>query len=498
MADLISLFRYDQSGGDEFLPYVIFQTEKPESLQCLSPDIMQLTSHTYVADLHIVELYWRRVADNKGLKVNDLLETVIKKNIKDCQLSLFCQHPFQGLVFFNHLKNLESQGCFRSDSLFSKKIYQNMGWYPWFLSARQINDCFDKAQCLQKQRKNFSSHLGRLSRFVERMDLREFSGLKQAHFFELSRRFKGFIGLLWKWTFPLEQQSPKTSEATQTSLLTFQHYEKLQGFPWCPHFVDSPAQVSNLLEYPVSEWEAVKESLLADLEKLSQLDKVRPPYKILELQWNLTLFDMSQVEKILNFKYPLCLEQERHTEFATLEKQLQFGFEQFREDLQARDQELQWINTPLVIGWSLEVSRGLILTEKTEWLDLQDQMQNLHRQELVSLTNKVRGGIQSYQVHETFIPGLDFSKKDLLEEIQSEQQNQLLQGPRPFYILPEEEELDPKLIKQQQFLDRTSSDWWNRQDALDSYRDCFLCELHNQEFVFAYRNYKGKWFRYGL
>ncbi len=495
MADLISLFRYDQSAGESFLPYLILQTHQPETLQALSPDIMQLTDSIYVVDLHIVESYWRKAALQKKMKLNDFLDQVITKNKSESPIYLFCQHPFQGLVFFNHLKNLDSCGVFRTNALFSKKVYQNMGWYPWFVSARQIHDCIEAAQCLKKERQNFSSQLSKLSRFVERMDLQEFSNLEQAHFFEISRRFKGFIGLLWKWTF---QKPHKSIDHQQASLLTFEHYEKLDGFPWIPYFIQPPTKIDNILDYPVSEWEALCDSLLYDFEKLSQQDKLRAPYKVIEMRWRLTLFDMSQVEKTLQFKHPLCLEREQERGFSTLEKQFQFAFDQFRNDLQSRDQELQWVNTPLLVSWSIEVSKGLILTEKTDWLDLEEQMHKMHHQDLMNLNNKVKTGLQSFKVFETFIPGLDFAHKDLLEEVTASEPEALLHLPRPFYILPEEEEISADSIKHWQFLDRTSSDWWNRQDALDSYRDCFLCELKDQEFVFAYRNYQGRWFRYGF
>ena len=145
MAELISLFHYNQRNED-FLPYVIFQTYHPDSLQCLSPDIMKLTDSIYVADLGIVKTYWQKVAHKRSLNISDLFEEIITKNLPDCTLSLFCDHPFQGLVFFNHLKVLNSRGSFRTDSLFAQKVYQNMGWYPWFLSARQIYDCLDQAQ----------------------------------------------------------------------------------------------------------------------------------------------------------------------------------------------------------------------------------------------------------------------------------------------------------------------------------------------------------------
>jgi hypothetical protein len=496
VANLLSLFDYNPSALQDFLPYVILQTQAPHRAHSLSPDIMQLDDSIFVIDLHIVESYWRQraqITNTPTSSVNDFLQEVIRQTCPDSSLALFCQHPFQGLVFFNHLKNLQSQGVFRTDSLFAKKVYQNMGWHPWLFSARQMYDCFERVGCLKKERKHFSSQLRRLSRFIERVDLQEFSSLQQAHYYEISRRFQGFIGLLWKWTFAEPPIEPKSSNQSQ---LTFEHYEQLQGFPWIPYFVDDPPEQQQLLEYPVSQWESLRESLLYDLYKLSQHPKLQAPYKVLQIQWQITLFDMSQVTETLGLKYPLCLQQERANDFAILEQQLHFCFDQFQKQLHGRDQDWQWINTPLLVGWTLRVTKGIILAEKTHCLDLKEKLQQGRRDELVSLASKVKNGLQSFEVLETFVPGLDFSEKNLLQETDN-LSDDLLSLLRPFYLLSEEQEVTTESIKKYQFLERTSSDWWTRQDPLDSYRDCFLCELNDKRLVFAYRNYKGRWFCYG-
>ena len=37
------------------------------------------------------------------------------------------------------------------------------------------------------------------------------------------------------------------------------------------------------------------------------------------------------------------------------------------------------VNTQLVVGWSLEVRKRLVLSEKNDWLDFDEQMQKLKR-----------------------------------------------------------------------------------------------------------------------
>ncbi len=493
MAELLSLFNYQQT-PEEFLPYLIVQSERPQTLQSLSSDIMQITESIYVIDLILVEKYWSRVASKNNRSFTQMIEQVVRQEVPDATLSLLCEHPFQGLVFFNHLKMHESRGFFSTSSLFAQKIYKNMGWHPWMLAARQAHDCFEAAHCLKKERKNFHGKLGQLQRFVERLDMQEFSGLQQAHFFEISRRFKGFIGSLWRWTFPEQQTTPEEL----TLFLTFDHYQRLQGFPWVPFFQDEPASQQTLLEHSVSDWGSLRESLFLDLEKLSRKPELAPPYKIVQMQWTLTLYDMSQVTETLFFKYPLSFEEEREREFETLLKQLQFCFEGFRQRMRERDAEIAMINTPLIVGWLLEVTKGFVLSEKEGVLDFEEQVSRLKNIEIQELDNKMKSSIQTFKVFDHFVSGLDYQEKGLSAKDSGASVPLVLDQPRPFYLSPEEEELSPTDIKSFQFLDRTSSDWWRRQDALDSYRDCYICELTNKSFVFAYRNYKGQWFQYGL
>lgn len=491
VAKLLSLFNYNQKNSEELLPYVVFQSHQLEGLESLSPDMMKITDSVYVADLHIVKSYWQKMASSKSTDPTDLVSGVIKKFLPQCRLAVFCEHPFQGLVFFNHLKIQDGQGFFKSTSLFSKKVYQNMGWHPWFLSARQVHDCFEKNSCLKKERQNFQSQLQRFARFTERVDLQEFSSLEQAHFFEIQRRFKSFTGLLWKWTFPQGE-----SDETPT-LFNFEHYQKLDGFPWIPFINLEKTEVENWLEYPLSEWGPIAEVLFHDLEKLSQKRDLKAPFKILELRWTLTLFDMTPVEQRICFKYPLCLEQEREDDFAILVKQLSLAFDQFQAQLSEQARDMEVVNCPLVVGWTLSVEKKVVITAKSQYLDPEEQSFFLRKEELQQLSDKVKTSLQSYQIEESFIPGLDFSLKEMGESVPGPKDLELLDLPRPFYIFPKEKELEVTMIKNSQFLDRTASDWWNRQDSKDSYRDCFLCELHDRQFIFAYRDYRGRWFHYG-
>lgn len=294
---VLSLFHY-QGDKTDFYPYLVFDCASPARVFSLSPDVMHLQGHVFVADLSVVKSYWQKRANTESMDLLACLEKVLASLGGLCERAVLCHHPFQGLVFYNHLSILEAQGVYQLDSLFSQKIFRNMSWYPWLLSARQAHDCFENNKSLKKERRFFFSSLRRFERFVTRLDLKEFSELEEAQFFEISRRFQGFIGLLWKWTFP--QRDDESSE--QMDLLN-QHYQKLQGFTWKAYQPKSLPLRQNFLEYPISDWQRVEPLLQQDFNKLADWDF--RDYRILEFHWEITLFDMEQIHLRIPFRYPL-------------------------------------------------------------------------------------------------------------------------------------------------------------------------------------------------
>ena len=487
MAKLLSLFNYEKS-QEVFLPYLIFSSSQKKNLDFLSPSLMRLSDDLFVIDLQITQSYWEKRAKKEAKAPQELIEEVFQSYLPESPIQLFCEHPFQGLVFFLYLKEQNSKGFFSTHSLFARKIYDNMGWQSWIWAARLINDCFENNKVLVKERKNFSSQLRRFLSFIERTDLTEFSDLKQAHFHEIQRRFQGFLGKLWQWSFPQAEDNEDLS--------LFFHYEKLKGFAWIPYEKSPKPQIKTWLEYPLSYWEEIKPLLICDFEKLSQKKELQSPYKLLNIEWNFTLYDLSHLKQSIPFKHPLCLSIERKKEFSTLIGQFSFAFEQFKETLKEKNQDLDVINTPLILGWTLKVSQRVQIREKNQNFIFENKSENQSAEELKELNNKLQKPLESYVALEHFIPGLDFISQDL-QHNDNPLFTQKLLMPKPFYLFPKERKLQACEIVSSQFLDRSSQDWWNREESLDSVRDCFICQLKNKELVFAFRNFQGEWFQYG-
>ena len=177
--------------------------------------------------------------------------------------------------------------------------------------------------------------------------------------------------------------------------------------------------------------------------------------------------------------------------------QFRFAFNQLAEELNKLNPDWEWVNMPLLIAWNLQVNKRIILSEKNQNFQFIDNLQ-APAAKLENLVNTLKTPLESFQVYNSFIPGLDFSNKKLHQNIVSSHLPNSPDLPRPFYLLPKPIPLSKNDIQHYQFLDRVSHDWWRDKDPLDSYRDCYLCQLRDQQIVFAYRNYRGDWQQYGI
>ena len=88
---------------------------------------------------------------------------------------------------------------------------------------------------------------------------------------------------------------------------------------------------------------------------------------------------------------------------------------------------------------------------------------------------------------------LVFSKDDQKEE-SSLPQNYRVQ---PFHLLPRPEEFLEAQIECKRFIERTSSNWWDEDDEQSHFRDYYMCQVEGQ-IIYAFKDYKGKWFKHGL
>lgn len=481
MGNVLSLFK---TQSDQFYPYLVLRTQQQEKIFHLTSQVSSLGDDIYVFDLSRTKTYWQEIARLK----KEELSTVIEQNLRDSYgantLFVFCEHPFQGLLLHKHLESKESYGCFYARSQIMQNTYRYLSWRHWFDCVHQLHQHFESENLLQKECQKLSTHLIQLERLIAGLGHRNIGEMKQIDFTDIQRRFNKFIGLLWRWTFP-----ETFKEAEDLPLFSYAEEVDLKGFPWISiKLKETPVTVKNL-DYPLSQWDHVKPELIDSFNKLSRLQPLQSPYRLLRFRWCLTLYDLEQCPLEICFKYPINMEQEKEQDFESLLTQFHFAYCELNERLKEKYQETDHVNTAYIIGWNLEVSETICPSESNRELFSQLREMDL---DLENFQNKVKNKIERFQLLNVGVPGLDIAEGQI--QLKNDFTVKTL---CPFYLLPTPLPIVESEIKVKRFIERTASSWWQSDDPADSFRDYYIA-LKDKQIVYVFRDHQGGWFQHGL
>lgn len=495
-ANVFSLFDYKKN-DIKLSRFVVFTTDKITEVDALSPIVMQVTPRVFIADMTLMLSHLQKKSQTTGQPISSLVQGVLSTNIQ-APLSVSCQHPMQGLVFFYHFQSLGIKGHFDSQTLFANKTYNNIPFTAWLTAAQNIENLCDQNNLYKQERKSFQQQLAKFRRFLDRLQLRSFGELKEVQFYEIQRRYRAFFGLLWKWTF---QSGHPIAPSTQTDL--FEHEQKSQpfDFPWLPWRPVKPTQLDFSLENALSTWQQIEPELEKNLFYLSKNSFLQNPRRILQLRWTLTLYDLSTHPITIGFKAPISMEKEKQTNFNTIKKQFSYGFDTFHSSLQEKAKELDFVNENLVISWRIEVTKTLIPSPVTLDLIFSTSETRKRWDAITEFNNKIKDSIKVYRSLPHHIFGQDFLEIDGVEAdcdtvaINNHSTEHQL---NPIYIYPQPIAIQASSIQWQKFLERSSHDWWQNTDSASSFRDYYICENKKGELIWAFRTDQDQWFQHGL
>lgn len=471
MGETLSLFDYGSSSAPHEISFVLFQKKtSAEDLYYFSPDVMQLTDDIFAADLSHTLSFWKKKAQLRGWTERDLWRACSQSV---SELTVFCSHPFQGLLFFNSLSQRGVNGCFFTDTIFAKKNYQHLSWHIWLQSARQMQACYEQNHRLVRERKNFSSILNRFERFLNRMNLAQIEDLQSVEFFQLQRRFGSFFGTLWSWTFQAERT-----------------------FLWNSYQQNLLPQKKTWLETPSSHWQQIFLDLQRDVEVLSSDASLQKSYYVTGLVWNLICYDGETQRIEISFPHPLNLSQPEHQEAAL--KQLSFAFEKVGREWSQAQKDGEVTHLGVVMGWELSVAGKIQVRSETLSLFSEVRFEQKSMDESIVLQSKIQSPIRHYASELAHVPGLDFKELSLNETADTKANDKVKTGLRPLFIFPEPKPIEPDEILQKRFLERVSSCWWQSQKLEDQWRDYYICQLKDGHWVWCYQNFSQDWYWHGL
>lgn len=328
----------------------------------------------------------------------------------------------------------------------------------------------------------------------------------------------------------------------------------LMGFPWHPLVIEEALFLKESLDYPVYQWSQIEPLLKRHLEKLSEHPKLSVTDRVTHIIWQIHLFDGQGLSEDVLWRTPYNLKEDRKEAFKMGLAQFQMAFQRIQEKLEQPEDNLEIFTLPPMIAWSLSVQGKITLTpENLAFSNWDHQKEADFFYQVAQLQNLISEPIEMFFSKEIGIPAYDFqrqavgfqtlqpkseSSKNLQQEVlQSRSPIALKKTPPsrnetknservhnaanhnklglnkpnhmgshctklghthlPFYIYPHPRLIENNKLTQLYFIERTTSDWWCRQDIKDSFRDYYMAKKDNQ-WVWVFRDYQGRWFEHGL
>ena len=456
----------------------------PEDAFCLTPHVMQWSNNIYLFDLETCINYWSQQAHSLNISLSEIYEKILCSVFGDKAIAVFGHHPWQSLLFLNYLIHDESIGVHALTSLFNKKTYEKLGWHYWFITLMQLADHLEAVKAKNFAAPQFRVKVAQMQRFIQRLALSGPYELADADVAAIKRRYSGWVGEAWCWTF----QSFKDNQS-----------QGLFCFPWRALRFNQSLCVKRHLDYPVSQWDVVEPLLKEDLDKLCRLGCWSSGDKINTLYWKIRLFNLQDMDVAISFRNPYSL----HTdapEFKAALYQAYYAYVALMEKLTSRDKDLDLPQEMPFISWQIEIKQRLHIPQII--LDLfENEKEGANYKGILDLQNCLPQAIEYYVISPDFMPEQLFFRESIGYQGECDFSlkqwvNVLLRRPLFYYR-------QPRLIKDKQqtscqFLERTAYNWWRSENIRDLVRDYFLLKNQQGQYFWVFKNSAGEWYRHGI
>lgn len=467
------------SAQDDFPAYVaIYSDQISDNPSVLSPTVMQWTEQITICRVKDCEQFWLAQQEKFSSGLEQLFKRVLIHHFGNGYIAVFANHPWQCLVYLAYQMHQQSPGIYFLQSRLNLNIFKSLGWEFWFAPQDDLIAHFESAGVKGFKAESFRAKQAQFKRFIDRIGLARPFELKQADHHAMTRRFEGWLGRIWRWTF-----------ASDSDLL---------GFPWVA--LDQPVRpvVSRDLEYPLNQWCYIKLLLSEDLERLCEQFDRDDSEHINRMLWRITLFNYQVIEVELSFRHPYSLHREA-PDFKTALYQAWYVYDDLMRKLQLRDRDLDLPESMPFVGWKIEVSERIHLPPVLWDLFGNDETE-VNIQSLCDLQNKLSIPIESYRIQANFYPEQSFAAIPIggvAECAYDDYQWAACSTYRPLFYYQQQSEIEAPTSGQRLFLERCASQWWLHESPEQQGKDYFLLKDRRGRSSWVYRDCDGKWFKQG-
>ena len=344
---------------DETCPYFgafYYKTEKVgKDIFSLTPRVMRWDQNIWLFDLTPCRNFWGIRRENEGKNIYELLEQILASSFNEEFLSVFGNHPWQCLLFLDFLLKKKSKGVFSLSTILTRRIYKSISWDQWFGPLGILSGHLSCLKIKGFRESEFRSKQAQLKRFVRRMDLGGPFDLSQADAASVRRRFSGWLGEVWAWTFHgfLEdkKQNPNLFNSSENQI-------DLGLFPWIPFQLDEPPGVIRHLEYPVNRWDIIEPLLVEDFSKLCAMKSWSEKERVSSIIWTITLYNLEELRLDLSFRNPYSLHMDSRNGFKTALYQAYYAYMGLVDKLKARDTDLDLPEDIPFVSWQVDIKIG--------------------------------------------------------------------------------------------------------------------------------------------
>lgn len=467
------------SAQDEFPAYAaIYSDQAAVNPFVLSPTVMQWSERILICRVKDCEQFWLAQQRKIGVGLERLFERVLAHHFGNGYIAVFADHPWQCLVYLSYQIHQQSLGIYFLQSRLNRNIFKSLGWQFWFAPQDALIAHFESLGVKRFKAESFRTKQAQFKRFIDRIGLAGPFELKQADHHAITRRFEGWLGKVWRWSF-------------DNSL-------DLHDFPWIA--LEQPARptVNRDMEYAVNQWSTIEVLLREDFARLCEQFERDDSEHINRMLWQITLFNYQLIDVELSFRHPYSLHREA-PDFKTALYQAWYVYDDLMRKLQARDKDLDLPESMPFVRWKIEVCERIHLPPILWDLFGADEAEVNYR-DLNDLQNKLPVPIESYRIEKNFYPEQSFEMKPVggvAEPAYDEYQWSSCSTYRPLFYYQRQSEIEAPVPGQGLFLERCSSQWWLREAPEQQIKDYFLLRDGRGRASWVYRDFDGRWFKQG-
>ena len=527
---------------------------EPEMAQALTPSMMAWDDECWLLDLTPCLSYWRMEAcrarltkrhalpqdkhhepSSPALNPIDLFSAPPREALTETEPSIetaviarhlldhiykqgyraaISRDPWRALLLAAIMNERELTGLIDGEGRLGRNIYRSMSWDVWTKEVKRVLDLVTAGGHTKGPLQKARTQLVQLLQLADRLALSTPLALPNVSYDSFRRRYGDILAGIWRRSFADEHPALRTEEMHPAQ-------DDFPGgsFPWRSYRFEEPVQRQRHLDFPVAQWEQLAPLLREDLFLLCSIGSLPEQYRVLLMDWEIVLDDMSCVPVPILFRHPHDLHSES-PHFSTTLLQAHYAFQGAMNRICDGEREYSPC-LQAVVSWRLKVSHKLLAIPQI--VDIFGTRQSAYGT-LVELENRLAVPLLTYEQSSQWQPEDSYcemaslptgtthfsskppsSKKSSSKKSEETKQTGLpltlmaLARQRPLFFHKKPIALEPGAWQgKPRFLERVMGKWWDPSKERQAPRDYYLARGERQRLLWIYRDGFGKWYEHGL